>query len=325
MKTLSLLVLTILFSVSLTGQSTKAVIVTQRLKTVPPGKKWVLEAGKTTRIQINEGVLESGTMCNALFLSSPNMTSNINSGSILKADSYMVIFKDPEKVPYSNELTYDIVIRSIVDRSFSLSDFQEKSPDEIGIRKLEFREGQNVFVSNCLESIELQEMPMLKGDLARNETKTNELVNINAESPSFDIPVNTGRNVEPGTKPEIRDSKVVSITFSSTDVLHKQPEKRWAVDNSTTWTITLNTEKLTVRTANGYGVDLSVIKWEYNEGMPYLKFSLGKSPDQITHYFEVCWYIERKQYGAILNSIDLNEQFQFQNVILVERKLLTDN
>ena len=56
------------------------IIITQRPQTVPMGKRWVLLAGEKTTIEISDGTLNSGTFCNAMFLSNPHMIFNINKG-----------------------------------------------------------------------------------------------------------------------------------------------------------------------------------------------------------------------------------------------------
>ena len=63
MKSLIILIFTFLICFSANGQTNKVIIVTKSPKTVPAGKKWILEAGKTTRVQVNYGVLNSGSFC----------------------------------------------------------------------------------------------------------------------------------------------------------------------------------------------------------------------------------------------------------------------
>ena len=148
-------------------ESINKVIITEMPQVVPPGKRWVLFTGKETTIQISDGTLNSGTFCNAMFLSNPHMIFNINKGNYSNPEAYGIIFKDPAKVPYTNDYTYNITPISITDKNFSLNDLQYKSPETAGSREIDFNEGESVYVSNCLESIELTEIVVV-----RNNKKT---------------------------------------------------------------------------------------------------------------------------------------------------------
>ncbi len=142
------------------GQATnqKIIVVTNRPKVVPIGKMWILEANKTTKIQISRGVLTSGSMCNALFLSNPHIVMNINRGNIFSSEGYGIIFKNPEKLPYTNNQTYELTPISFIDKNFSLYELQSKDPDEVGSKSLVFKSGESVFVGNCIQSIEMIEV-----------------------------------------------------------------------------------------------------------------------------------------------------------------------
>jgi hypothetical protein len=134
------------------------IIITQTPQIVPSGKKWILVSGEKTTIQISDGALNSGTFCNAMLLSNPHMIFNINKGDYLSPKTFGVIFKDLYKVPYTNYYTFTITPISITDKNFSLNDLQHKSPENAGRREIDFDEGESVYVSNCLESIELIEI-----------------------------------------------------------------------------------------------------------------------------------------------------------------------
>ena len=64
MKKITIFFLAIFVCFSAIGQTSKNVIITKSPKTVPTGKKWILEAGQTTRVQVSYGVLNSGSLCN---------------------------------------------------------------------------------------------------------------------------------------------------------------------------------------------------------------------------------------------------------------------
>ena len=134
------------------------IIITQRPQTVPQGKRWLLLSGEKTKIQISDGTLTSGTLCNAMFFSNPRITFNINKGDYRNPETFGVIFKNLTKVPYTNDYTYTITPISIIDSKFSLNDLQYKSLEIAGSQELDFNAGETVYLVNCLESIELTEV-----------------------------------------------------------------------------------------------------------------------------------------------------------------------
>src|SRR5258708_33724522 len=82
----------------------KKIIITQIPMTVPVGKVWKIQRNIPTIVQISDGTLNDGSLCNALFLSRPGIIFNINSGDYYNAVSYGIIFKDFEKVQYTNDI-----------------------------------------------------------------------------------------------------------------------------------------------------------------------------------------------------------------------------
>ena len=325
MKKITILFLAIFVCFSAIGQTNKNVIVTKTPKTVPTGKKWILEAGQTTRVQVSYGVLNSGSLCNALFLSSPRMVSNVNSGSIFEAESFMLIFKDPEKVPYTNDYTYELTIISIADKDFSVSDLQNNKPEDVGMKKIEFKAGESVFVGNCLESIELKEINMTQAELLEVKKKEDEINKANQEKlTNFQIPVNPEKYVEPGTKPEIQDSKLKRIVFSSSAVLHKQPGKGYALDDVSTWTLSLTADEFKLNSSNGIDKTYTVVKIEYDEQMRMQKFVLGNSDNEVTHNLLISWRNSSNQYSLLLSSTDNTEEYQFQEVQSSDKQFQTN-
>lgn len=315
MKTLSIFFLVIFVCFTAIGQSNKAVIITKSSKTVPSGKKWVLEAGQTIRVQVSTNVLNSGSLCNALFLSNPRIVSNVNSGNFLNAESYFLIFKEPEIVPYTNNYTYDLTLMSIADKDFSFNDFQDQKPDELGLKRIEFKAGENVFVGNCLESIELKEIDMTQAELLDLKNMEDEVTEANQQKLSnFQIPVNPEKYVEPGTKPEIHDSNLKSIEFSSSTVLYKQSGKSYTLDNVSLWTLSLTTHDFNLSNSNGIEKVYTVVEIEYDIKMRMQKFSLGNTYGDITHILLISWSNRNNQYSLILNSTDNTEIYQFQEV-----------
>jgi len=321
MKKISILIYFILLCFIVIGQTGRSVVVLRNPKIVPMGKKWILEAGKTTRIQVSYGVLNSGTLCNGLFLSNPQMVSSLNCGTFSEAEAYMIIFNDHEKVPYTNENTFDITIRSITDKGFSIYDLQKSSPENVGKQKIEFHAGESVFVSNCLESIELKEKKINKAELLELKKQADMLKNVNERNKSnFNIPVNPEKYVEPGTKPTNHDAKLKSMEFSCSSVLHKKPGGGYSLDNDTKWTLELNANELKLNSSNGIEKSYFVIKIDYDDKIRMQKFLLGDINKRPTHNLYVAWSNGSNQYSIILSSTDDTEEYQFQEINLVEKQ-----
>jgi hypothetical protein len=227
----------------------------------------------------------------------------------------MLIFKEPDKVPYTNEFTYDLTILSIVDKNFSVSELQIKQPEDVGMKKIEFKAGESVFVGNCLESIELKDVTMTQAELETIKMKEIEINKANTQKLiNFNIPINPEKAVEPGTIPVIHDKKLKSITFSSTSVLFKLPGKRYSLDNISTWTLELNVDEFSLHSSNGIDKTYKVIKIGYDEEMRMQKFTLGDENNVETHTLLIAWSTNSNQYSLLLNSIDNSEDFQFQDV-----------
>jgi hypothetical protein len=319
-KQILLLLLTVSF-MTVQSQTAKTIIITKTPKTVPAGKKWKLETDSTTKIQVSYGVLNSGTMCNALFLSNPKMIFNINKGDLLKAESFGIIFKDPEKVQYTNDYTYEITPISIVDKDFSVSELQYSKPENVGEKKIEFKAGEKVFVSNCLESIELIEVSMSQTEIAAEKKKQEAKTKQNTEnSANFNIPVNPEKYVEPGTKPALQDSSLKSIVFSSPSVLWKKPGKKYSLDDVTKWTLTLTDKVFEMTSSSSYEKSYTILAIKYNETFRGQEFQLDDGSGVNTHTLIISYSKQSKQYSVILNSIDYTEEYQFQEVQATDKQ-----
>uniref|UniRef100_UPI00404901E5 hypothetical protein n=1 Tax=Fulvivirga sp. TaxID=1931237 RepID=UPI00404901E5 len=315
MKKIVIIFLAVFIGYSANGQFNDNIIITKLPKTVPVGKKWIIEAGQTTIIEANYGVLNSGSLCNALFLSSPQMLSNINIGGLSESESYILIFKDLEKVPYTNDHTYKLTIISIMDKNFQPEDLQYKKPEDVGKKRIEFKTGESVFVGSCLESIQLKETNISTAESLDLKKKEDEIYKeIKDKHSNFQIPVNQEKYIKPGTIPEIYDSKLKSIVFSSLAVLFKQPGKNYALDNVSSWTLSLTADKFNLTNSNGIDKTYTVLKIEYDEQMGMQKFILGNSQKEKTHVLLISYSNSSNQYSLILSSNDKTESFQFQEV-----------
>lgn len=321
------IILTLLTVATVFGQTSsmsQKVTVTKYSKTVPTGKKWILASETKIKVQVNKGVFESGSMCNAMFLSNPNMIMTINRGDIYNSEGYGIVFKNSEKVSNTNNFTYELHSISFVDKTFSVYDFQNKTPEEVGVNKLIFKSGESVFVGNCLESVEMVEVTMTSQELLEEnkkqaETEKLELVKAN----NFNIPISPEKRVEPGTKPVLKDSLIEYVVFASSAVLVQQKNQRASIDESQ-WTITLTHAQLELISSIN-GKVLGSMRYTVLDAKPCdrgvcQEFQLADESGQFSHRLYIDYSNSRQSYSVIVNSLDFKDSFQFQKVTLKEIK-----
>jgi len=165
---------------------------------------------------------------------------------------------------------------------------------------------------------------MTQAELLEVKKKEDEINKANQQKlTNFQIPVNPEKYVEPGTKPEIHDSKLKSIVFSSSAVLHKRPGKGYALDDVSTWTLSLTVDEFNLSSSNGIEKTYTVIKIEYDEQMRMQKFVLGNSDKEITHNLLISWSNNSNQYSLLLSSTDNTEEYQFQEVQSSDKQFQT--
>lgn len=299
------IILTLILALKLatiSGQSTKTVIVTKLPKTVPAGKKWVLEGGKTTKIQVSYGVLNSGSMCNALFLSNPRIIMNINRGNINNSESFSIVFKSSEKVPYTNNYTYELTPISFVDKDFSVYEFKYKSPEEVGVRKLTFKSGESVFVTNCLESIEMIEVNMTSQELAEEKKKQSEIKKEEEKKAiNGHIPIST----------EKKDSLIKYVFFESPF------QKTGGVDSDEKWSIILSQNKFKIISTDKNKV-YTVLSAKYDDKYSWQIFQLADDSGLLTHNLDIHYTYESDSYVLIFRALDGSERYQFNHLKLKE-------
>lgn len=311
---LFLILLLITYAVSL-AQTGKKVIIYKYAKKVPEGKLWKLQRGIETKVQVSEGTLNTGTFCNAMFLSRPGIVFNINKGDIFNAESFGIIMKSYEKVPYTNDITYSIVPTSFIDKNFELSELRSIKPEDVGTEELVFKAGETVFVGNCLESLELAEYDMSKEDLAtENKKKQADIKEKERLKSNFNIPVNPEKYVEPGTKPELHDKNLTKIVFSSYAVLHRQPGKRYALDDVSVWTMSLTIDNFDLSSSKGINKSYKVLDISYDEALKMQAFKLGDENSKATHTLNISWSKGSNNYSVLLSANDRSEEYQFQNI-----------
>jgi hypothetical protein len=311
----------LLGSLTAFGQGSKTVIVTPSPRTVPAGKVWKLQCNRPTKVQLHEGTLRSGTMCNGLFLSRPGLVFNVNKGYVPNAVSYGIVFKSFEKVPYTNEYTYTISPVAIVDKNFSLDELNEKKAEDVGVKEIVFRAGEVVFVATCVASIELTEYNMSATELAAAQKKSSAMAAAKkAVASNLTIPVNPEKYVAPGTKPVIHDKDFKTLNLKSTGVLHQRPGKPMALDDAAVFNFSLSADAVDIESQSGINKSYKVLGVKYNEEMKMQEFKLGDEAGSATHKLLVAWSNSSNGYMLLLNSVDKSEEYQFQETELVSKQ-----
>jgi hypothetical protein len=149
----------LIFSLSTQVFGQKRIILTQIPQRVPEAKKWLLKENMSTIIEINEGALISGSLCNAQMLSNPGLLNLINEGEYSRPNKiYQIEFDGITKVPYANDLTYKILsIRSFRSQNFPSIKYVKQNA-------IVFYPGDKVSVNACLTSLQLVETPFTEKD-----------------------------------------------------------------------------------------------------------------------------------------------------------------
>jgi hypothetical protein len=145
---------------------------------VPQGKKWTLSSKMEPLIEVNEGTLNSGTLCNAKIMSNPKSVAAIIEGDYGRPNkAYEISFTSLSKVAFTNDFTYKI--SSI--RSFLCYDYYEINQDKRSTESstITFYQGQIVYAMGCLESIQIQETTLSGNELT--ELKRKETLKIQNE------------------------------------------------------------------------------------------------------------------------------------------------
>jgi hypothetical protein len=145
---------TILLFISTIAFGQKNVILTKYPQKVPIGKKWVLPLNKALLIEVNEGTLVSGTLCSAKFLTRNPSISAILEGQYGRPNKvYGISFKNLSKVAYTNGVTF-----SITPISYSSYDYSNSQDGVLQSKEnIVFHEGQSVYITECLESLQVLE------------------------------------------------------------------------------------------------------------------------------------------------------------------------
>ena len=307
---------------NLYGQATgtKTVRVTQSPKTVPPGKKWILETNKEVKVQFSSLLHQSGSRCNALFLSNPRMVMSIRKGDLFKSEGFMVLFKDAEKVPYTNDITYTLTPIAFVDKDFSVAEFQYKKPEEVGVKKLVFNSGEKAFVWDCLESIEMIEVDMTMQELVEERKKQSELKRTEmSKLKNFSIPISPETRPATGIKPPLKDSLIDYVVFESPSVVFRTRNGRGGLDDVHKWVLTLTQNTFEMKSGT-FDETYDVLGANYDEQLQMQEFQLADQAGKLTHKLHLGYRKSMESYAVLMGSLDNKDDYQFQQVAIKEIK-----
>jgi hypothetical protein len=308
MKKYLIVLLVIIISSTIAQTKSKKINITKTIKIVPTGKIWKLERDKPIIIQISEGTLKSGTLCNAMFRSNPGFILHIYRGDYNKADGYSIIIKNIEKLKYINGITYKVTPISIVDKNFNLETPLIDNPENVGSKEIVFKPGEMVFVDNCLVSIELTELG--QSDLNKLIEKEKERNNLKA---NFNIPVNPEKYIESRTKPILKDSSLNIIFFRNKGLIYRLPGQSWVRDSTLILTMKLTIDDFEITSYHGSFKSFKVLNIKFNEALKMQEFQLCDPDGYHTHNLDISWNNSLKEYFVLLTAVDESEEYQFQN------------
>ena len=160
-------VIIITFSLlSLFASGQKQITITQSFQTVPKGKIWRLEMNllpKSTLVELNikqSAFFQEFYFLNHTFHFIGNVV-NIDPGEINRKN-HLIVCDSLLKVPYANAQTYSINLTGAINPRLmglfteSITDSKNRNWMDC-MMSLEFKEGTQVAVSDCLKSIQLIE------------------------------------------------------------------------------------------------------------------------------------------------------------------------
>ena len=165
--TKQLLILLLVFYWSSAIGQTK--IITQQPQKVPQGKKWVLTSKMQPIIEVTEGTLTLGTLCNATMSANSKSIEAIVEGNYgYPNKAYSINFSDLSTVHYTNDLTYKI---SSINYFGSYAYHEPEASNRSNLTAITFYPGQIVYAMGCLESIQMIETALTQNDIAELQNK----------------------------------------------------------------------------------------------------------------------------------------------------------
>ena len=161
MKISLLLLVSQLLLISTSTSQTTIILNNNFSYTVPIGQKWIIKNNTNTLIEVSEGVLNSGSMCNARFLSKPHQLDLIEVKDENNIANYLSLqFSNFERPIGSNLYTYQVYIDKI-------EIVKGKNTGKIFQGDYEIYQGQKIRVLGCINKIEVIETPLSEVDKAR--------------------------------------------------------------------------------------------------------------------------------------------------------------
>jgi hypothetical protein len=165
MKTTIILLLTLL---SFLGYGQKQITITQSFQTVPKGKVWRLNMELDSKSSLMELSKKEGAFFQIFYFSTHvfhfigNVVS-IDPGG-MKRNNHLVVGDSLLKTPYANIQTYSVKLAGAVNPQL-MEMFTESIGDSKNMNwmsclmPLEFKEGTQVAVSDCIKTMQLVEYP----------------------------------------------------------------------------------------------------------------------------------------------------------------------
>lgn len=333
----------ILITISFASFGQRNIVLSSYPKKVPDGKKWILTTNKETLIEVDYGVLNDGSLCNALFLSSPGVIHGVLEGNYGNPkEGYTILFNSRNKVPYTNEYTYSIIPKAIVSILFDLSELKTKPVDEVGEKQIAFYAGEKVYVGGCLKSLQLTEANLNTEDFQMiSLKKKREAEKIANEEQAIIDTQNYVKNNKIEAFSIATDENIYQIEFKSTKMIYnselnqflkiaydkdyfKSPA-HWIIslaNGQFEYSMFLNNQLVHSRSdINKTELKCKIISFKYDEKSLSSKFELSNDNQNITHELFVSWISSSEEYSLVLKSLMLrnNTTETFSEVATLEK------
>lgn len=168
MKKISIIILSILYVITANSQEKK--IISRNPQKVPKGKKWILSNSLNTLIEVKEGAIISGNLCNSQLLSNPRIASGIVIFGGSDDRTYFqkrisVAFKTLNKVAYANKYSFEV--NGII--TFFTYDYSDHTTSESS--SIILYEGQIVAADACIENMEIYELSLTSKDIQEKQQR----------------------------------------------------------------------------------------------------------------------------------------------------------
>ncbi|HPI29665.1 MAG: hypothetical protein KBA43_02975 [Paludibacteraceae bacterium] len=298
-------------TITVLGQTNQAVV-KENWKTVPYGKKWVINTNKSIVCMASTSIHKSGSDCYELYFSTPQLFSYINSceidnrGEMINIKTFSFVFSGSHEVESG---FYEFTPITIIDKNISLSDLRINKPEDLGLKQLIFKSGEKVFVSGCIEALFIDEENMTTQDFIQQEEEKID------KAKKFSIPVHPEKYVTPGTKPILKDSLFKYVVFECMGVLSNNKNQKSVYNDTQKWTLTLSQKMFEIKSFDKTE-SYTVLDSRYDEQTKSQEFQLADYSGQFTHKLNLSYIYSLKTYIIVFGSENNSWEFQFQNIIL---------